>query len=78
MNDPVEALILDLLESVGTEPRERATVLEAWRTACPRLPVWEEAKARGLVARQGSSVVVTALGRNHLSRHRGRARVPSD
>jgi len=51
--DPVvEALILDLLEWVATGDRCDADVLEAWRTSCPRLPVWEDANARGLVARE--------------------------
>jgi D-3-phosphoglycerate dehydrogenase len=27
-------------------------VLDAWRTSCPRLPVWEEAISRRLVERQ--------------------------
>ena len=47
MSDTVDALILDLLEWMGPEPRPYAEVLEAWRTSCPRLPVWEDANARG-------------------------------
>ena len=43
MADPVEALILDLVEWVAKTPRSQAEVMEAWRTSCPRLPVWEEA-----------------------------------
>ena len=50
MSDPVEALIADLLEWVGPA-RDYAEVMEAWRTSCPRLPVWEEAHARGLLGR---------------------------
>src|SRR5438094_6136382 len=48
MTDTVEALILDLLEWIGPESRPYAEVIEAWRTSCPRLPVWEEANQRGL------------------------------
>ena len=51
MPDPVEPLVLDLLEWIGREPRAYSEVIEAWRTSCPRLPVWEEANARGLVER---------------------------
>lgn len=51
MSDAVDALILDLLEWVDREERSYAEVIEAWRTSCPRLPVWEEANARGLVTR---------------------------
>jgi hypothetical protein len=47
VSDPVEPLILDLLEWMGPEPRLYAEVIEAWRTSCPRLPVWEEAGDRG-------------------------------
>jgi D-3-phosphoglycerate dehydrogenase len=51
MSAPVEPLILDLLEWLAREERSYADTMEAWRTSCPRLPVWEEANARGLVAR---------------------------
>jgi hypothetical protein len=75
MSDTVESLILDLLEWVGPEPRSYAEVLEAWRTSCPRLPVWEEANDRGLVARReepgrGPLVMVTGAGWEHLRAHR--------
>jgi hypothetical protein len=63
----VEPLILDLVEWVAKEPRPYSDVMEAWRTSCPRLMVWEEAVDRGLVRRetrpsQGLCVVVTAEG----------------
>jgi D-3-phosphoglycerate dehydrogenase / 2-oxoglutarate reductase len=48
----VEALILDLLEWVAKRERTYEEVMEAWRTSCPRLPVWEEANDRGLVVRE--------------------------
>jgi hypothetical protein len=48
----VDALVLDLLEWIGPNPRPYAEVLEAWRTSCPRLPVWEDANDRGFIARQ--------------------------
>jgi hypothetical protein len=49
MADPVESLILDLLEWVGAKGRPYREVMDAWRTSCPRLPVWEEANERGLL-----------------------------
>ncbi len=52
MADPVEALILDLLEWIGPQSRPYSEVIEVWRTSRPRLPVWEEANARGLLAHQ--------------------------
>lgn len=75
MGDPVDALILDLLEWLGDEPRPYAAVMDAWRTSCPRLPVWEEANDRGFIERfrsagSGGLVSVSATGRAHLRRHR--------
>jgi hypothetical protein len=52
MADDLDDLILDLLEWLGSSPRPYAEVLDAWRTSCPRLPVWEEANSRHLVQRQ--------------------------
>ena len=69
MEDPVEALILDLVEWVAAAPRSQADVMDAWRTSCPRLPVWEEAVERGLVAR-GAMVTATDAGKELLSSKR--------
>jgi hypothetical protein len=72
MSDAVEPLILDLLEWVANGERDYAEVMEAWRTSCPRLPVWEEANARGLVTRivrRGAPLVaITPSGRALLQR----------
>jgi hypothetical protein len=72
----VESLVLGLLDWIGETPRPYVEVLEAWRTSCPRLPVWEEANARGLVARSrgedGQALVsVTPQGSELLREHRG-------
>jgi hypothetical protein len=48
----VEALILDLLEWLATHDRTYQEVIDVWRTSCPRLPVWEDAKDRGFVAQE--------------------------
>jgi hypothetical protein len=62
----VEALIVDLLEWVARRERSYAEVMDAWRTSCPKLPVWEDANDRGLVATEefeGRSIVrITASG----------------
>ena len=51
MSDPViEPLILDLLQWLANGERTYEDVMEAWRTSCPRLTVWEDANDRGLVA----------------------------
>jgi hypothetical protein len=67
MFDAVESLILDLLEWVANGERNYDEVMDAWRTSCPRFPVWEDANDRGLVAKQvvGGRIVVrvTSSGR---------------
>ena len=84
MPDPIESLILDLLEWIGPDSRPYPEVIEAWRTSCPRLPVWEEANERGLglVERKGADgfpvlVSVTPLGKR-LPRERRDFRGPSE
>ena len=83
MSDPIEALILDLLEWIGPTARPHSEVMDAWRTSCPRLPVWEEANERGFVERRdqlgrGTFIIVTALGREFLDKHRPHRLVPLD
>jgi hypothetical protein len=73
--DPVDALILDLLEWIGPKARPYREVIEAWRTSCPRLPVWEEANDREFIERYQSPgteamVAVSALGAKFLAEHR--------
>jgi hypothetical protein len=75
MPDPLDALILDLLEWIGPEARPYREVIEAWRMSCPRLPVWEEADERGFILRQhsqGSEAVVSvpAQGAKFLAERR--------
>lgn len=67
MSETLEPLVRDLVQWVAAEPRPYAEVLEAWRTSCPRLTVWEEAIDRGLVERRlvegrGACVQATAAG----------------
>jgi hypothetical protein len=74
MTDTVENLILDLLEWVRRRERTYQETLDAWRTSCPRLPVWEDANDRGLVepaSANGRRVVrVTPEGRALLKQKR--------
>ena len=75
MSNPVDALILNLLEWIGPTPRPYAEVIEAWRTSCPRLPVWEDANERGFIEHHhelglGTFVSVSAEGIEHLRKHR--------
>lgn len=75
MSDTVDTLILDLLEWIGPDPRSYDEVLEAWRTSCPRLAVWEDANDRGFITRHhalghGALVSVSPAGVEHLRKHR--------
>lgn len=71
MSSSLDPLILDLLEWIGTGHKPYSEVMDAWRTSCPRLTVWEDANDRGFIERQyadgrGAFVCVTALGRDFL------------
>jgi hypothetical protein len=61
-----EPLILDFVEWVAVKPRAHRDVMEAWRTSCPRLTVWEDALDAGYVERvaggDGQTVRVTPRG----------------
>jgi hypothetical protein len=76
VSEPVDSLILDLLTWIRAEPRPYAEVMDAWRTSCPQLPVWEEANERGFIIRRrvppgGVIVSLSAAGARHLREHRG-------
>jgi hypothetical protein len=75
IRNDLDPLIFDLLEWIGREPRSYADVIDAWRTSCPRLMVWEDAIDRGFAAREhakGREVMIrlTASGREFLREHR--------
>ncbi len=75
MSHTVDVLVLDLLDWIGPNPRPYPEVLDAWRTSCPRLPVWEEANARGFVAShyeagRGRLISVSPAGWEHLRERR--------
>jgi hypothetical protein len=65
MTDPAHSLTLQLLEWIAREPRRYPDVLEAWRTTCPRLSIWEDACINGLIEYdpEGTKIVnVSAKG----------------
>jgi hypothetical protein len=71
MTDTLAPLILDFLEFLAIRPRSYAEVMDAWRTSCPRLTVWEAVNERGFVTRRRSDgaeflVELTPLGRRFL------------
>ena len=75
MADHLAPLIADFLGWLEREPRAYGEVMEAWRTSCPRLTVWEDATDRGFVVRQAGPgravVLLTDAGRVFLRNWRG-------
>jgi len=67
----IQPLILDFLHWLDAEPRAYAEVMDAWRTSCPRLTVWEDAVDQGLVERRredGATIIaLTIEGRRALA-----------
>jgi hypothetical protein len=65
------SLTLELLTWISSRPRTYAEAMEAWRSNCPRQPVWDDAVTEGLVAVTrsaggvpgGAEVTLTARGR---------------
>jgi hypothetical protein len=77
MESTIQSLIVDLLEWIGPAPRPYAEVQDAWRTSCPKLPVWEDAVDARLLESwfevgRGRLVAVSASGVELLHSH-GRA-----
>ena len=82
MTDPAlenASLVRDLVDWVASKPRNYEEVMDAWRTSCPRLTVWEDAIDAGLLKvgfqrTDGSRVVsVTDEGRQFLQNFEGPA-----
>ncbi len=75
MNIENKALVLDLVEWIASHPRAYSDVMDAWRTSCPRLPIWEDTVDLGFVScerRDGAGMVVTitTAGRSFLDAER--------
>jgi hypothetical protein len=62
----VDALIVDLLDWLANGERTYQEVIDMWRTSCPRLPVWEDARDHGFVAQENFNgreiVTITPAG----------------
>jgi hypothetical protein len=73
MADAPVLLLRQFLAWVEAQPRGYAETMDAWRTSCPRLQVWEEATERGLVrldhgaTQSGTRVALTEAGRAMLA-----------
>ncbi|MDE2005466.1 MAG: hypothetical protein KGI51_02770 [Rhodospirillales bacterium] len=65
MAGPADALTEQFLGWIAATRPDHAMVLEVWRSSCPRLSIWEDALAEGLVAFDGSTarrIVLTKAG----------------
>ncbi len=66
------ALIRDLVKWIADCPRPYEEVMDAWRTSCPRLTVWEDTIDAGYVrvtfrqGGQGKTVEITDAGKMFL------------
>jgi hypothetical protein len=53
MSDSPSLIMIQFLSWVADRPRSYAETMDAWRTTCPRLSVWEDAVIADLVCLQG-------------------------
>jgi hypothetical protein len=58
----VTAPTLQLLAWIDDRPRTYRETIDAWRSSCPRLAVWEDALADGLVRVERGGVRLTERG----------------
>jgi hypothetical protein len=69
------SLTLQLLSWIEDRPRTYGETMEAWRTTCPRMTIWEDAVSDGLVAveeagaMRDAHVILTGAGREFLRVH---------
>ncbi len=62
MTPTIQGLVLDLLEWVARKDRTYEETLDAWRTSCPRLTVWEDANEHRFVHVEQGRVRLTEAG----------------
>lgn len=68
-------LTLQMLDWLQQRPHSYSEVMEVWRSSCPRLTIWEDACADGLIASEGGAsgrVFVSEKGRRLLLSASGR------
>ena len=63
----MQAPTVDLLTWIAERPRTYAETMDVWHRHCPRLLVWEDALADGLVAVSGRTVALTESGNRYLA-----------
>ncbi len=63
----MDAPTVELLRWIAERPRTYTETMEAWHSHCPRLLVWEDALADGLVVVARREVHMTDAGRAALT-----------
>ena len=75
MSDSPSLIMIQFLSWVADRPRSYAETMDAWRTSCPRLSVWEDAVIADLVRLEGEggrTVKLTDRGAAVLRRAQNR------
>jgi hypothetical protein len=66
VTDAPSLILIQFLSWVADRPRRYTQTMEAWRTSCPRLSVWEDAVIDNLVRiGSGGTRTVTLTERGH-------------
>lgn len=76
--NPPSLIMIQFLCWVADRPRNYAQTMEAWRSTCPRLSVWEDAIIDGLVRLDNTAeraVSLTRGGRTALEKAQTQSRV---
>ena len=69
MPESVSLLTLEFLAWIDSRSRTYAEAIEAWRSNCPRHPVWDDALIEGLIRIESaetmdrSAVILTPRGK---------------
>ena len=66
-HDGITPLTRDLVAWIAATPRTYRETMEAWRTSCPRLSIWEDAITDGLVEVRDRKVILTRSGEAALA-----------
>ncbi len=76
MSHPARLITLQFLAWVADRPRTYTEAMDAWRSTCPQLSVWEDAIIAGLVqieSGNGRAVTLTPHGRAVLKTEQAHA-----
>jgi hypothetical protein len=76
MSQPARLITLQFLAWVADRPRTYTEAMDAWRSTCPQLSVWEDAIIAGLIqieSGNGRAVTLTPRGRAVLEKEQAHA-----